>query len=456
MSGLERYRVEREIGRGAMGVVYWAWDTTLERAVALKELVPPDGVSPDVRDDLVGRFLREARAAARLQHPNVVQVFDVFSEGERQFIAMELLEGASLAELLDNGGLQPAVARQVLMQTLDAVQAAHDAGIVHRDLKPDNIYLLEDGRVKVTDFGIAKVLDAPSATSATQIGTIIGTPGYMSPEQVQGLPVDARSDIFALGVLGCELYTGHNPFLANSPTATLYRIVNEPPHAISELPADVAPVIARAMEKDPARRYGCAAEMAAALRGDATTLRTISPAVLSQTRRGNSKIIVAVSAVGALLVLGLLAAAIGGGVGGSPDAQAPAKSTDQAVVPAATPSMPAPEPEAKSESEPEPAVEPEFDSGFEDDGSYYVPFWGVFIYANADRMDAESEAQRLQDFGYPALVLDTAMYGTIGKPGQSIWVVCAGPYATKVEADGVADELKSLSWPSAYAKQVDY
>jgi serine/threonine protein kinase len=227
MSELERYRIDEEIGRGAMGVVYRAWDLTLEREVALKELTFPAGMATSVRQEMVERFFREARSAARLTHPNVVQVFDVLSEGDRYFIAMELLSGAPLGALLERGPLPASAAVQIMVQILDGVQAAHSAGIVHRDLKPDNIHILDDGRVKVTDFGIAKIMSGLGTGTMTQMGTIIGTPGYMAPEQVRGEAVDHRTDVFALGVVFYEMLAGSNPFLADAPTTILYRIVHE-------------------------------------------------------------------------------------------------------------------------------------------------------------------------------------------------------------------------------------
>lgn len=466
MAGLERYGIEGELGRGAMGVVYRAWDTTLDRAVALKELVFPHGLNEAAQQDMVARFLREARAAARLQHPNVVQVFDVFSQDGRHFIAMEMLTGAPLGDLLERGAIGPQAAMQVLLQVLDAVQAAHDAGIVHRDLKPDNIYVLEDGRVKVTDFGIAKLMDNQSATNATQMGTILGTPGYMAPEQVQGLHVDSRADIFAIGVIGCELYGGSNPFLANSPTATLYRIVNEQPAIPAGTPPQVAAVLNKALQKDPAMRYQRAAEMSADLRSGVAPTMVAAPAGVGvaptivagqhpgayaapQAAAGGGKTWIIVTAViGVIAVVGLLIFATGGG-GGS----APPQTTAAATQPAQNEVVPADDTADSSfepAPEPDPApVEPAADA------DPATPFWGAFFYANEDRAAADTEAARLEAAGWPALVLDTADYSTIGKPGQSIWVVCSGPYSTEAEAADAASMMASGGFSGAYAKRVD-
>ncbi|MEI7813980.1 MAG: protein kinase [Coriobacteriia bacterium] len=272
MPGLERYRIDGELGRGAMGVVYDAWDLTLDRRIALKELALPPGLAEAHLEEMVERFAREARSAARLSHHNVVQIHDVFDHDGRHFIAMEYLDGLTLAELMSRGPLPVSAAVAVVVQILDAVQSAHDAGIVHRDIKPDNIFVLEDGRVKVTDFGIAKLLDSTSQSTMTQVGTVLGTPGYMAPEQVMGLPVDGRADIFAIGVVGYELIAGFNPFLAPSSTATLYRIVHEepPPLTAHGAPNQVEAVFRRALAKDPNQRYAQALEMAAHLRGGVT------------------------------------------------------------------------------------------------------------------------------------------------------------------------------------------
>jgi hypothetical protein len=251
-----------------MGVVYDAWDTSLERQIALKELTLPGGLAPEIQEEMIERFGREARAAAKLSHPNVVLVHDVFSEGDRYFIAMERLQGASLADYVDEGGMPQEAALHVLVQILDAVHAAHEQGIVHRDIKPDNIFVLPDGRVKVTDFGIAKVMDSSANAAMTQIGTMIGTPGYMAPEQVMGAPVDRRADVFSVGVVGYELLSGTDPFAAESTTATLYRIVHEDcaplgAYGVSEV---LGAIVGRALAKDPEGRYQSAAEMASDLR----------------------------------------------------------------------------------------------------------------------------------------------------------------------------------------------
>lgn len=454
MTTIGRYTIQDELGRGAMGVVYRAWDQVLERPVALKELVLPENVGADVREDLVARFLREARAAARLQHPNVVHVFDVLSEGDRHFIAMELLEGAPLGDLLERGPLPEGAAREALLQVLDAVGAAHAAGIVHRDLKPDNIHLLEDGRIKVTDFGIAKLNDTSHATHATQIGTIIGTPGYMSPEQVQGLPVDGRSDIFSVGVVGCELFGGQSPFQADSPTSTLYRIVNEPPMIPSGVPPQVAAVLMKALQKDPGLRYPTAGDMVNDLRtgafpvvGTAQSAPTYvsSPAPQPVSEGGGRSTLVAVGAVLGVAAALLLVFALAKGGGSGAVATAPT------AAPQAVPAAPQAEPVAEPTPEPVPAPAPAPAASYEPPPA---PFWGVFVGADAERGLLEAKAATLRAEGFTPYIFNTIDYSTIGKPGQSIWVLSAGAWDSQAEADAEVSHLQGYGYTNAYSKRV--
>lgn len=434
-----KYRVDQEIGRGAMGVVHRAWDTVLERPVALKELAFSDGLPPAVQQEMADRFLREARSAARLTHPNVVQVYDVLSVDGRHYIAMELLEGASLSEYMLSGPMQPSAALAVLTQTLDGLAAAHAAGVVHRDIKPDNVFVLEDGRVKVTDFGIAKMMDGSSSAAMTQFGTVIGTPGYMSPEQVTGIPVDARADVFAVGVLGYELLSGSNPFLASSSTATLYRIVNEHPPSLAPhgVPAQLDAVILRAMSKDPAARFQSAGDMAAALRGQA-------PAAIAHPGAGggakaptNTLVIVGVVALAVTALVAIFASS------GTPVATGPISTTPATQqAPAASPD---PAPSAPVETPAPPAVV----------DAPQTPFWAAFYSASKDEAASQAEGQRLRGLGMDAVVLYTPNYTTIGTREKPMWVVGAGPFATKAEAAAACTQLRSLGIEGAYPKVVD-
>jgi Tol biopolymer transport system component len=255
-----------------MGVVYEARDTRLERRVALK-LLPPD-VSAD--RERRQRFVHEARAAGSLNHSNIVTIHDIHVglEGGIDMIVMEYVDGRSLAELVPPTGLRFPVAMNYAIQIADALAAAQQAGIVHRDLKPSNVMVAADGRVKVVDFGIAKLVDRSSATDDTRTGltadgVILGTTPYMSPEQIEGGQVDARSDIFSFGCLLYEMLCGRRPFEDKSPLATMARILKEEPTPLPQLapsvPSEVAKIVARCLRKDPVRRFQHMADVKVAL-----------------------------------------------------------------------------------------------------------------------------------------------------------------------------------------------
>ncbi len=272
----ERYRIERSLSRGGMGAVYEATQLGLERAVAVKVLLPK--FSSDSR--MMERFRREAQSAASLRHPNIIQIYDYGISEYGPYIVMELLRGASLRQLLKGGPLAPELAVQIIEQACSAVAAAHEAGIIHRDLKPDNILIEEstDGRtvVKVLDFGIAKLLAAaaaePGETDEPKLtgATAIGSPHYMSPEQCLGAELDARADIYSLGVTAYELFTGSVPFANLSSVAVLVQQVNTQPPRLRELEPGVSSaietVVMRALAKEPQQRYATATELAQELR----------------------------------------------------------------------------------------------------------------------------------------------------------------------------------------------
>ena len=255
-----RYRVRARLGKGGMGVVYLGRDEALDRDVAIKTL-RLDG-SPD--DESRGRFEIEARAAARLQHPNIVTVFELGEDRGLPYIAMELLGGQDLEMLLRSGESLSAAERiDVVIQTLRGLDFAHHHQIVHRDIKPSNLRVLDDGSVKILDFGIAKV----ESTGVTRAGMMVGTPYYMSPEHIRGGTLDGRSDVFAVGVILHELFALKRPFTAEDPTRVLYRIVNEPHprlrlDAAGTLTVEVQRVIDMSLEKAADDRYGSAALMA--------------------------------------------------------------------------------------------------------------------------------------------------------------------------------------------------
>jgi hypothetical protein len=263
-----RYLIVGELGRGAMGAVHLAKDPLIEREVAIKTLLPdlPAEVMGDVRE----RFLREARSAGRLNHPNIVTIFDVGAQDGVAYIAMEVLEGRSLQQMLrDPARLPLATIVDVAAQVADALDHAQRFGIVHRDVKPANIMVSAAGRAKLTDFGVAHV---PSS-SMTQTGTALGSPKYMSPEQVTGQPIDPRSDIFSLGVVLYEMLARRTPFENPADTnvwALMHRIAAERHRPVSQLDAELPPVfdriLDRALAKSPGERYQRAGDMANELR----------------------------------------------------------------------------------------------------------------------------------------------------------------------------------------------
>ena len=264
--GLGRYQVTRELGRGTMGVVHQAQDVVLGQTVALKTVTLPVAMTPAVRNEFVRRFMAEARMVARLSHPNIVQVQDFGQDvaSGTLYLVLEYLAGAPLSEVASPSSvlLWPEALR-IAERVADALHHAHSFGIVHRDVKPANLMLLPGGEPKLLDFGVAKMAEAPGHGSLA--GQVIGTPLYMSPEQALGAPVDARSDVFALGAVLYFLLTGRPPFAAATIPHILRRIVHDDPPPPSllgiELPEDVEYVLARATAKNPQHRYESAAAM---------------------------------------------------------------------------------------------------------------------------------------------------------------------------------------------------
>ena len=258
-----RYEIIGELGRGAMGVVYRAVDPVIGRNVAVKTIRLSEEGTGLTRPELLKRFQTEARAAGLLTHPNIVVVYDAGEENGLYFITMELVEGKSVQALLDNGHAFP-VPRllRIMEQTCSALQFAHERNIVHRDIKPANLMLTADDTVKVTDFGTAKILQFGTVQQTTHV---MGTPSYMSPEQVKGRPVDGRSDIFSLGVMFYEMLTGEKPFPGQSVTTVIYKIVNEDPVPPRQLNPSIHPglndIVMRALAKEPEVRYQSCREM---------------------------------------------------------------------------------------------------------------------------------------------------------------------------------------------------
>jgi serine/threonine protein kinase len=266
-SQLGRYQLESLIASGGMGEVFRARDTTLGRPVALKVLLP--GVPMDA--NRLARFAQEARTTAQLNHPNIVGVLDVGSHDGLPYIVSELLHGRTLRERLNDGPLPLDVALGYGVEIARGRVAAHDAGVVHRDLKPENIFITADRRVKILDFGLAKCrkdtlgLPQQDSSKSTQPGTILGTVGYMSPEQVRGIATDARADIFSCGVILYEMISGVAPFHGDSAVETLHAILKDeaPPLRVPlECPPAVERLVRHCLEKDPNTRFQSALDVA--------------------------------------------------------------------------------------------------------------------------------------------------------------------------------------------------
>src|SRR6059036_2930293 len=248
------YRIEELIGAGGMGIVYRALDEALQRQVALKTLLPALAADPE----FVARFKREAQSAAALNHPNITQIYTIGQEGSVPFFAMELIRGRSLEAIVKEKGVIPAhEAAGYILQAAKGLRHAAQKKLIHRDIKPSNLMLAEDGVVKITDFGLAKV--ARSETQLTATGEVLGSPGYISPEQAQGLPLDVRSDIYSLGATFYHLVVGRLPFEAPTPVAMIVKHMNEPlrsPRAVNPaVPYPIASAIQKMMAKRPGERF---------------------------------------------------------------------------------------------------------------------------------------------------------------------------------------------------------
>jgi len=257
-----RYEVVRELGRGSMGVVYQGYDPVIGRTVAIKTMLT-EGLTSQEFQEFRARFQREARAAGVLSHPNIVNVFDYGEDSGILYLIMEYLEGKSLEKLVEGQNILPIeTIIPIYDQVCSALDHAHQHSIVHRDIKPANIMILDNGLVKVTDFGIAKMM----SMGMTQAGQVLGTPNYMSPEQVKGRQIDGRSDIFSLGIILYDLVTGEMPFAGQNITTVIYKIINENPIPPRELDATIHPglsyVICKALAKSPDERYQTCRELA--------------------------------------------------------------------------------------------------------------------------------------------------------------------------------------------------
>ena len=288
METIGRYRIIGELGRGAMGVVYHATDPAIGRSVAIKTIRIRDIHDTQQRAKLRDRLFREARSAGVLSHPNIVTMYDMDEVEGLAYIAMAYVNGPTLERILaSEAPLSGANMLRILRQTAAGLDYAHGRGIVHRDIKPANIMTDEDGAVKITDFGIAKIT---AATNMTETRTVVGTPNYMSPEQVQGLEIDGRSDQFSLAVIAYEILTGERPFQGEHLSTVVYKIVADEPAAAQRINSTLTPqidqVLRRGLSKKAADRYpNCssfvgALEMACAESRGWTTLTAGASGVL--------------------------------------------------------------------------------------------------------------------------------------------------------------------------------
>ena len=311
---LGQYEIHSPLGAGGMGEVYRAHDTRLDREIAIKVL--PESLTSD--PERLRRFDQEARATAALNHPNIVAIYQMATQDGISYLVEELLNGETLRERLRRGAIPLRKAIDCAMQIAHGLAAAHDRGIVHRDLKPENLFLTKDGRVKILDFGLAKLGASKHAsgqtatlTQQTEPGVVLGTAGYMSPEQVRGENADSRSDIFALGVILYEMVTGNQPFRKPTSAETMTAILNDDPPPLSQISANTPPglqrVVHRCLEKNPDQRFHSAHDLAFAL--EALSDSAITPGSGSHAQQGE-RFTRRLVAIGGVLLLVLLAASV--------------------------------------------------------------------------------------------------------------------------------------------------
>jgi serine/threonine-protein kinase len=280
MEKIGKYEIIDLLGKGAMGIVYKALDPDIDREVAIKT-IRFDLISDDEeKNELMLRFIREARAAGRLVHPNIITIHDVGKEADMTYIVMQYIEGLSLQNwIVSRKKFSASAIIKLMLQLCDALDFAHQNGIVHRDIKPANILLDNNGKPHICDFGVAHV----EMSTITQTGATIGTPSYMSPEQVMGKKIDKRSDIFSLGAILYELLTGRKPFHGDSITTVIYKIVNEeapsPTEARKDISEEFGTIVKKALSKDPDKRYSSCSELA----GDLKKITAFSEETLAMT-----------------------------------------------------------------------------------------------------------------------------------------------------------------------------
>ena len=302
---LGSYEIVAPLGAGGMGEVYRARDSKLKREVAVKVL--PQSLAAD--PDALARFEREALAVAALSHPNILAIFDFGTQDGTAYAVTELLEGETLRGKLDTGPIAQRQAIDYALQAAKGLSAAHEKGIVHRDLKPENLFVSKDGHLKILDFGLAKKVEAVTPeekTSAatgsghTEPGTVMGTMGYMSPEQVRGLPVDHRSDLFSLGTILYEMLSGKRAFKRDTASDTIAAILKEDPPELTQSGRNISPALDRivkhCLEKDRSRRFQSAQDIAFALSETSSPTTLTSGVQLAAPPTGKKKVLIAVAA----------------------------------------------------------------------------------------------------------------------------------------------------------------
>lgn len=313
MEKIGKYQILEELGKGAMGVVYKALDPDINREVAIKTIrfeAVTDGVE---KEELMKRFMKEAQAAGKLTHPNIITIYDVGREKDSTYIVMQYIEGESIKDVIESGKqFTPHKIIDLMVNLCDALDYAHPKGIVHRDMKPGNILVNKEGKPFIVDFGVARV----ETSTMTQTGQTLGTPSYMSPEQVMGQKVDGRSDIFSLGVILYELLTGQRPFSSEGGITTLiYKIINEAPLPITKVKKNVSPkfepIIEKALAKDPNERYQNCSELAADLRPlkevpeKTLTLKLSREELLSEKKKKKPKLaLILALSLSAIIIIG--------------------------------------------------------------------------------------------------------------------------------------------------------
>ena len=268
LTKLGRYKLGKVLGRGAMGVVYEGLDPSLNRRVAIKTILKNAAIDAETAAMYSAQFAREAQAAGRLNHPNIVQVHDFAEEGDVAYLVMEYIQGRELRSFFEaKEQFEPAEAVRIMGELLDALDLAHGAGVIHRDIKPANVMLDAQRRVKLADFGVARIQDSERSAA----GTMVGTPAFMSPEQISGGKIDRRTDLFSAGVVLYQLLTGEQPFKGEGAWTVAKKIMQDDPPRPSTVVQSVSPVfdgiVNKALAKNPAERFASAKEFAAELRG---------------------------------------------------------------------------------------------------------------------------------------------------------------------------------------------